>query len=448
MNFEDFRKAVVAAAEKLGVTEYELYYSGGEDVSASAFRGEINQFGSSVDGGVCLRCVHAGKLGYASTENLSAGEAESLVRRAMSNAETVESDEAAVFVPGGQTYEAHETADFALPEPSELVKTALEIQEMLRREDSAVTESSRSAAAAGTSTVAIFNSRGLDVSFTAKNAMIMAMPIVTDGTEMVNAYEVDRGDFSKLDREKVVRKSVENAKAKLGGGVPKTGAVPIVFSPDAMGAILATFASSFSSEMAQKGLSALAGKEGETVAAPCVTLCDDPFYKDSPMPVPFDAEGSPAHRKNVIENGKLLTLLYNLQTAAKAGRETTGNAAKSGYASKIGVQPFTMYLAPGALSEEELLEKAGEGVYINMVGGLHAGANPISGDFSLQSGGFLIEGGKKTAPVKSFTVAGNFFGLLKGIAAVGSNIELAEAHGITNFASPSVLVEGLTVAGK
>ena len=427
MNFEDFRKAVVAAAEKLGVTEYELYYSGGEDVSASAFRGEINQFGSSVDGGVCLRCVHAGKLGYASTENLSAGEAESLVRRAMSNAETVESDEAAVFVPGGQTYEAHETADFALPEPSELVKTALEIQEMLRREDSAVTESSRSAAAAGTSTVAIFNSRGLDVSCT---------------------YEVDRGDFSKLDREKVVRKSVENAKAKLGGGVPKTGAVPIVFSPDAMGAILATFASPFSSEMAQKGLSALAGKEGETVAAPCVTLCDDPFYKDSPMPVPFDAEGSPAHRKNVIENGKLLTLLYNLQTAAKAGRETTGNAAKSGYASKIGVQPFTMYLAPGALSEEELLEKAGEGVYINMVGGLHAGANPISGDFSLQSGGSLIEGGQKTAPVKSFTVAGNFFGLLKGIAAVGSNIELAEAHGITNFASPSVLVEGLTVAGK
>ena len=104
-----------------------------------------------------------------------------------------------------------------------------------------------------------------------------------------------------------------------------------------------------------------------------------------------------------------------------------------------------MYLAPGQVTEDELLAKAGNGVYINSLGGLHAGANTVSGDFSLQSAGFMIENGKKTKSVKSFTVAGNFYDLLKNITAVASNLELP---GMANFGAPSVLVEGLSIAGK
>ena len=107
-----------------------------------------------------------------------------------------------------------------------------------------------------------------------------------------------------------------------------------------------------------------------------------------------------------------------------------------------------MYLAPGDLTEEELLWRAENGVYINSLEGLHAGANPISGDFSLQSAGYLIEGGKKTTHVKSFTVAGNFYDLLKNITAVADNGQLPRAMGMTAFGSPSVLVEKLSVAGK
>ena len=111
----------------------------------------------------------------------------------------------------------------------------------------------------------------------------------------------------------------------------------------------------------------------------------------------------------------------------------------------MGIRPFTMYLAPGEITEEELLAKAENGVYINSLGGLHAGANPVSGDFSLQSAGFMIENGKKTTAVKSFTVAGNFYDLLKNVTAVASNLELP---GMGSFGSPSVLVEGLSIAGK
>jgi len=147
----------------------------------------------------------------------------------------------------------------------------------------------------------------------------------------------------------------------------------------------------------------------------------------------------------VVENGKLNTLLYNLKTAAVAGKETTGNASKAGYAASVGISPFTFYLQPGEITEEELLRQAGSGVYINSLSGLHAGADAISGDFSLQSAGFMIENGVKTTAVKSFTVAGNFYELLKSIRSIASNLEMP---GMGHFGAPSVLVDGLSIAGK
>ena len=60
----------------------------------------------------------------------------------------------------------------------------------------------------------------------------------------------------------------------------------------------------------------------------------------------------------------------------------------------------------------------------------------------------MIENGKKTTPVKSFTVAGNFYDLLKGITTVADNVQLPRAIGMTAYGSPTVLVEGLSVAGK
>ena len=215
-----------------------------------------------------------------------------------------------------------------------------------------------------------------------------------------------------------------------------------------MSSLLRVYAGIFNSESAQKGLSKLKDSEGQVVAAPCVTLVDDPFHKDNPEPINFDGEGSPTHKKAVIENGVLNTLLYNLKTAAVAGKKTTGNASKAGYDSGVGIRPFTMYLENGTMTEEELLAKAGNGVYITSLGGLHAGANAVSGDFSLQSSGYMIENGKKTTYVKSFTVAGNFYDLLKNIVALADNCELPSAMGMTAFGSPSVLVDGLSIAGK
>ena len=445
MDFTTFKNLVIARCEELGIADYELYYQAAESTSVSAFQHEINQFTSSTEGGICFRCIVSGKMGYASTEELSEEAAASIVARAADNASVLEAEEPVFLGEGGKSYAKLEREPYGMPATEALIRKVLETQEQIYAANPAVIDGSSTQGIAERSVTAIYNSRGLDLRSETTLAGLVVAAVVSNGKEMANDYQIKLGALDTIDTENLTKKAAETALGKLGGDVAPTGQYPVVFDPEAMSDLLATFSGVFSAENAQKGLSKLADKEGKTVASQAVTLVDDPFHPESPVQRTFDAEGSPTFCKQIIEKGEFRTLLYNLKTANLAGKETTGNASKAGYDSPVGIRPFTMYLAPGEITEEELLKKAGNGVYINSLGGLHAGANPVSGDFSLQSAGFMIENGKKTTAVKSFTVAGNFYDLLKNVTAVASNLELP---GMGSFGSPSVLVEGLSIAGK
>ena len=448
MNFNEFKQYVIEACKEAGIEEYELYYQAGTSTEAGAFQHEINEVSSSQSGGVCFRCIVNGKMGYASTEDMRKDAARAVVRTAADNASVLESEEAVFLGVGGQEYEPLQLQPYALPTTEALITKVLETQERLYAADPAVVDGCQTQGLSQRSEIAIYNSKGLDLHYENTTSGIIAVGMVSDGQEMSDDYQIKLGKLDTIDVEQLTKKAVSNAKIKLGGDVAPTGQYPVIFNPDAMCSLLSVFSSIFSSEAAQKGLSQLAGKEGEVIAAPIVTLVDDPFHKDNPEPINFDAEGSPTHRKNVIEKGVLNTLLYNLKTAAVAGKKTTGNASKAGYDAQVAIRPFTMFLENGEVSEEELLAQANEGVYITDLSGLHAGANAISGDFSLQSAGFMIRDGKKAEYVKSFTVAGNYYELLKNVRALANNCELPNAFGMTAFGSPSVLVDGLTIAGK
>ena len=448
MNFNEFKELVIAECKALGIAEYELYYQAGSSTSVDTFQHSINEFTSSYTGGLCFRCIVNGKMGYASTENLSASQAKAVVAKAVDNAVNLAAEEAVFLGEGGQEYEPLEDTSYALPTTEELIAKVLETTEKLYAADPMAVDGCQTQGIIETSEVAIYNSKGLDLHRVSNASGLVAVGVVSNGKEMSNDYQIKLGKLDEIDVDALVKKAVDGAKEKLGGEVAPTGQYPVVFSTEAMCSLLGVYSSIFNSEAAQKGLSKLAGKEGEVIAAPCVTLVDDPFHCDNPEPMNFDAEGSPTHKKAVIENGVLNTLLYNLKTSAVAGKKTTGNASKAGYDAAVGIRPFTMYLQGGDMTEEELLQKAGNGVYITSLGGLHAGADAISGDFSLQSSGYMIENGVKTRYVKSFTVAGNFYELLKNIAALANNCRLPRAMGSTTFGAPSVLVEGLSVAGK
>ena len=448
MNFQEFKNLVIAACEEAGITEYELYYQAGSSVSVDTFQHAINEFSSSTSGGVCFRCIVGGKMGYASTEALNAEQAKAIVAKAADSAAVLEAEEQVFLGEGGQEYEPLEIKGYELPSTEELISKILETQEKIYAADSAVIDGCQTEGILERSEIAIYNSKGLDLSYSNNASGLVVVGVVSDGKEMANDFQIKLGKLDAIDTDELVKKAVDGAKVKLGGEPAPTGQYPVIFNPDAMSSLLGVYASVFSSEAAQKGLSRLADAEGQIIAAPIVTLVDDPFHPENPEPINFDAEGSPTHKKNIIEKGELKTLLYNLKTAAVAGKKTTGNASKAGYDAAVGLRPFTMYLEGGDMTEEELLAKAGNGVYITSLGGLHAGADAISGDFSLQSAGFMIRDGKKCEYVKSFTVAGNFYDLLKNIVALADNCHLPRAMGMTTFGAPSVLVEGLSVAGK
>ena len=448
MNFAEFKNAVMAKAQAMGIAEYELYYQAGTSTEVQVFQQEVNQFTASAEGGVCFRCIVDGKMGYASTEALTEETAAAVVERAADNASFLESEEPVFLAEGGAVYEDLALQPYELPGTDEMIATALEAQKKLYGADPAVVDGSSTRVISESSAIAICNSKGLDLQYANNLALLLVEPVVERDGEKSDDFQFKLGKLDTIDADALAGKAVETALVKLGGEPAPTGNYPVVFAPEAMASLLNVFSSIFSAEAAQKGLSRLAGKEGEKIAADLVTLVDDPFHKDNPMPIHFDAEGSPTSRKNVIEGGVLKTLLYNLKTAAVAGKTTTGNAAKAGYDAPIGLRPFTMYLAPGEYTQAQLLEKADNGVLIDSLQGLHAGASAVSGDFSLQSAGFMIENGVKTRHVKSFTVAGNFFDLLNQITALSDTVVLPMALGKTTFGSPYVLVEGLSVAGK
>ena len=448
MVFKEFKELVIAACKDAGITEYELYYQAGSSVSVDTFQHSINEFSSSRTGGVCFRCIVGGKMGYASTEDLSAEQAKTIVRKAADSAAVLEAEEQVFLGEGGQEYEPLHIRSYDLPTTEELINKVLETQEKIYAADPAVVDGCQTQGMLEQSEIAICNSKGLDLSYSNSVSGLIAVGVVSNGQEMADDYQIKLGKLDEIDTDTLVKKAVESAKVKLGGEPAPTGQYSVVFNPDAMSSLLQVYSSIFSSEAAQKGLSRLSDKEGQTIAAPMVTLVDDPFHPENPEPINFDAEGSPTHKKNIIEKGVLNTLLYNLKTAAVAGKKTTGNASKAGYDAAVGLRPFTMYLENGDMTEEALLAKAGNGVYITDLSGLHAGADPISGDFSLQSAGFMLRDGKKCEYVKSFTVAGNFYDLLKNITAIADNCCLPMPFGMTTFGAPSVLVEGLSIAGK
>jgi PmbA protein len=448
MDFISFKEIIIARCKELGIQEYELYYQAVEATSVSAYQQEINEFTGNTEGGVCFRCIYGGKMGYAATEELSHEQALRLVDHALDNAQTLETEDKVFLGQGGQFYEQLELRPTPLPSTEGLIQSVLAAQKALYAANEAVVDGTVTEGISEKSSIAICNSNGLDLSYVNQIAGLITVAVVSKDGEMSNHFKIRLGEPESIDYEAMAQQTVTEALEKLGGQVPETGNYPVVFSPEAMSSLLRTYSGIFSSEAAQKGLSQLADSEGTVIASDCVTIVDDPFHPDSPSPIHFDAEGSPTHRKNLVENGILNTLLYNLKTADKAGKVTTGNASKGSYAASVGIRPFSMYLTGGALTEEQLLQKAGNGIYIDALEGLHAGANAVSGDFSLQSAGYLIENGVKTLRIKSFTVAGNFYDLLKKITAVANNVKLHNPLGITSFGAPSILVDELSIAGK
>ena len=442
MNFTEIKDIIISACKKHGIEEYEVYYTVGEDISAETLKQEVSAFSSGESAKVYFRCLVDGHMGYASSSYFDADELEDLVLRAADNAKVIENDDVVVIFKGSESYAKTTAPEPAAIEAAELKKCALELQKATYAVDSAVVDGTQSIAMSFKNEMYLYNSHGLELSNRVGMSGCYVVSVVNKDGEARDNFEFAENIYSE-DAKNLPAKAVQGALDKIGASEIPTGKYNVVIDGTQMRSLLSAFSSAFSAKNALLGMSRLAGKEGEKIAADIVTITDDPMRVGCPIQTHFDDEGVATYKKTVVENGVLKTMLYDITTAIKTGKETTGNGRRGG-----NIAPYNFGICAGSETLDELFAKAGDGVYVTGVKGLHAGANPITGDFSVESEGFLIKDGKKAGPIKSFTIAGNFFGMLMDIDSLSNEVKWGIPGGFTVFGSPDVLVKDMSIAGK
>jgi PmbA protein len=236
----------------------------------------------------------------------------------------------------------------------------------------------------------------------------------------------------------VGREAARRTVAKLGARKVATCEAPIVFDPDVARSILGSFAGCIVGGALFRKSSYLLERENTEVAAPSITIVDDPLIPRAPGSRPYDGEGLRSRRNLVVENGVLKTFLFDSYSARKLGRASTASAARGG--GSIGASTTNFILQAGTLAPEEILGSTKRGLYVTDLMGF--GFNPVTGDFSRGATGFWIEDGKFAFPVSEVTISSTFDAMLKGIDAVGNDLTLR-----TSTAAPTFRVASMTISG-
>ena len=213
MEFQAFQQHVAEYARQAGVEDYELYYQSAEGTRVSTYRREVNEFSGTGEGGVCLRCIAGGRMGYASTEELSREAARELVRRAVDNAAVLESDEPAFLGQGGQSYQDFTPAAVGDCSAGELIKAALDTQAALYAAHPSVVDGASTQALWERDRIAIVNSRGLDLHYENTVSALVAAAVVAEAGETTDAYEMKLGAVDQLDKKALAERAVEKARA-------------------------------------------------------------------------------------------------------------------------------------------------------------------------------------------------------------------------------------------
>ena len=443
MTFEQFKDACFRIALEKGCDSAEVFATKSDGFSVNVLNGEIIKYSVERRNGCNLRVLFAGKSGYAYTEVFEAPE--TLVDHAIDNAKAIENADANPM-QGACEYpeicvKPNPVVDLSEEEKIDL---ALRMERDTLAYDPRVNRMSHCSVDTGVAEVHIYNTLGLKADNKERYSYAVLGPILRDGEEEHCSYAFkfgpDIGDYGDI-----VKEGIENTLLQFNASSVDSGEYRILLRNDAAGDLLSAFSSLFFADRVQKGLSLLKDRLGQAIASPIVSIVDDPFEADNPRA--FDAEGVPSVVTNVVENGVLKSYLYNLKSALKDGVASTSNAGRAGAASPVDTAPSNFYIEKGEKDFEALKEALGNGLIITELSGLHAGLNPVSGDFSLIARGLLAENGKVVHSVDQITVAGNFLALMQDIEAIGSDLRFGIPMG-GRVGSPSLLIKKLIVSGK
>jgi PmbA protein len=414
-----------------------------EHTTISFESGRLKACGITEETGVNLRVLRNGKVGVAGTTTAALDD---LLSRALASAELGESVDI-VFPRAGALPDVatHDTtaADASL---DRLTSIGAELVSRLTRPGCQINVSIEREIA----TTRVVGTGGVDASYRATGVAVSVDLARFAGDDVLFLSDQYQGTDlpTARDLDAVVRTIDERYDRALTVVQPPEGALPVVFTPQGLAAILLPLRQALSGKVVLQGISPLGTKVGETVFDAAFSITDDPLLPHRPASRPIDDEGTPSRRLPLVERGVVRAFIYDLETAARAGTQSTGHGTRGTFGKPVAeysnVVVGSRVVDGGAAPlGGGLVAEVRDGLVIDELIGVGQG-NVIGGAFSHPVAlAYRIERGEITGRVKDAAVAGNVYELLKRIAGFG-----ADGRWQGTRWSPSLLLEGVSVARR
>lgn len=443
----DLASALIDRAR--GGEQVEAFLTHQREFEVKAYMGEAETVSSAEPRGAGVRVLISNRVGFAYTTDLTDAGLTAVVEQARANARFATEDEAVALVEGPVDYqEVTGLFDTSQPRlsPEQKVTFAIALEEATRSFDPRIRTVEEAGYSDSDTEIAFATSTGASGSYRRTDAWCYSVAIAADGDDTQVGFEFDLGrGLAALDASDVARSAADRALSMLGATKIASTRIPIVFDPYTAGQFLGVIGGVLSAEAVQKGRSLFAGKLGEAVAAEALSLIDDGRAQDAPGAAPWDAEGTPTQRTEVVRDGILRSFLYDIPSGRREGRASTGNASRAGFRSAPGPSPSNMAFVTTGETTDEVLRQAGRALLVQDFHGVHSGANPVSGDFSVGVTGRLLEDGELGAPVKEVTIAAPMLEILRNIVAVADDRRWLPFAG--SYGGATTLVAEMTVGG-
>jgi PmbA protein len=419
--------ARAVTAQAVDGEQLEAYVSRGRETSVRAFEGKVESLASAESAGIGVRVVRGGRVGFAWVGALGEAPAREALEQARDNAAySTEDPHAGLAEPDGVESASLDLWRDELAEsgPEPKIALALELERRTRSADSRIRQVVSADYSDALREAAVATSSGIEVSSRRTTCVLSVSAVAGEGddTRTGSGYSTGR-HLDELDIGHACDDAVQRATRLLGARKPRSRRLPVVLDPRVTATFLSVIAGTLSGDEVVKGRSLFAGRVGEEVAVPTISLLDDPTDPASLGATPYDAEGLACRRNRLIEGGKLLGYLYDTHAGRVAGSPSTASAVRGGYRTTPGVGARAVAIEPGSLEPKDVLAAVGDGLFVQSVSGVHSGVNPVSGDFSVGADGLLIRGGALVEPVRELTIASTIQRMLQHVVAIGCDLE-------------------------
>ena len=416
------------------------------ETEVRAYEGEVESLTVAESSGVGIRVIRDGRQGFAYAGTLEPDALVEVMREARDNLGFATPDEhCSLAVPDGVAPIGMDLYREALLNLSidAKVQMALDLERLTLSADHRIIGVESAEYSDSVSSSAVATTTGIRSTSRETGCFLSAYALAEQDGETQTGFGFSLGrQPGDLDVEATAAEAAERSTRMLGAVKPSSGRMTVVFDPWVSAQFLGIVGGTLSGEAVQKGRSLFADRLGEDVAAPVLTLVDDPTDPAAYTATETDGEGLATRRNVLLADGRLERFVHNSETARRAGTVSTGSAVR-GYSSTPGVGVRAVAVVPGDRSPTDLISGIRDGLLIQGVSGLHSGVNAVSGDFSTGAEGLRIRDGELAEPVREFTIASTIQKMLNDVTAIGDDLQWLpmRAAGVT------LVIGELTVSG-